>query len=113
MGYSSGILHMRIQVLNRAAAKQSAVGIDGNGIEWIEGDILHANITWSKGVKAMNAGALDAYAVRQVRMRWTDKITMRSRIKWEGQVYQILPESFAPDKHADTLQFLMQAIVNE
>ena len=113
MGYSSGILFFMIQVLNRAAAKGSAVGLDGNGIEWVEGDWLHANITWSKGTKAMNAGALDSYAVRQVRMRWTDKITMRSRIKWEDQIYQILPESFAPDKHADTLQFLMQLVVNE
>ena len=43
----------------------------------------------------------------------TDKITMRSRIKWDGQIYQILPESFAPDKHNDTLQFLMQLVINE
>ena len=113
MGYSSGMLYMMIQVLNRAAAKGSAVGIDGNGIEWVEGDILHASVTWAKGTKAMNAGALDAYAVREVRMRWTDKITMRSRIKWDGQIYKILPESFAPDKHNDTLQFLMQLVINE
>ena len=113
MAYSSGILRFIIQVLNRKAATGNQYGIDGDGIEWEEGDCLHANVTWAKGVRAMNAGALDAYAVRQVRMRWTDKITMRSRIKWDGQVYQILPETFAPDKHNDTLQFLMQLVINE
>ena len=113
MSYSSGILRFIIQVLNRKAAQGSKFGLDGDGIEWEEGDILHADVTWAKGVSAMNAGALDAYTVKEVRMRWTDKITMRSRVKYDGQIYQIVPETFHPDKHANTLQFHMQLIVND
>jgi head-tail adaptor len=113
MAYSSGILRFIIQVLNRKSATGNQFGIDGDGVEWEEGDCLHANVTWAKGVKAMNAGALDAYTVAEVRMRWTDKITMRSRVKFEGNVYQIIPETFHPDKMENTLQFHMQLIVND
>ena len=113
MAYSTGILRFIIQVQNRKAAQGSQFGIDGDGIEWQDGDILHANVTWAKGVKAMNAGALDAYTVMEVRTRWTDKITMRSRVKFDGNVYQIIPETFHPDKMENTLQFHMQLIVND
>ena len=113
MAYTSGILRFMIQVLNRKAATGNQFGIDGDGIEWEDGDILHANVTWAKGVKAMNAGAIDAYTVMEVRTRWTDKITMRSRVKFEGNVYQIIPETFHQDKMENTLQFHMQLIVND
>ena len=113
MAYSSGILRFIIQVLNRKAATGNQYGIDGDGIEWEEGDCLHANVPWAKGVRAMNAGALDVYAVKEVRTRWTDKITMRSRVKFDGQVYQIIPETFHPDKRENTLQFHMQLIIND
>jgi hypothetical protein len=49
----------------------------------------------------------------EVRTRWTDKITMRSRVKFEGNVYQIIPETFHPDKMENTLQFHMQLVVND
>lgn len=106
-------MRFMIQVLNRKAATGNQYGIDGDGIEWEEGDCLHANVTWAKGVRAMNAGALDVYAVKEVRTRWTNKITMRSRVKFDGQVYQIIPETFHPDKRENTLQFHMQLIIND
>ena len=112
MSYPSGFLNKMILVLNRKAAQSSKFGVDGDGIEWEEGDVLHANVAFSKGMRAMNAGALDAYAVKEVRMRWTDKITMRSRVKYDGNIYQILPETFHADKPENTIQFLMQ-LVNE
>ena len=113
MGYSSSILRYMIQVQNRKAAKGSKFGLDGDGIEWEDGDFLHCKITFAKGARAMNAGALDAYAVKEVRMRWTNKITMRSRVKYQDNIYQILPETFHEDHHADIIQFHMQLIVND
>jgi hypothetical protein len=38
---------------------------------------------------------------------------MRGRIKYEDQTYQILPETFNADKRANTIQFLMQVIIND
>ena len=113
MGYSAGFLNHLIQVQNRKAAQGSKYGLDGDGIEWENGDILHANVTFSKGVRAMNAGALDAYAVNIVRIRWTNKITMRSRVLYQGNTYQIIPETWHEDFQANTIQFHMQLIVND
>jgi hypothetical protein len=61
----------------------------------------------------MNAGALDSYAVKIVRMNWTDKLKERSRVKYQGKVYQIIPETFNGHYRENTLQFLMQLVVND
>lgn len=115
MGYSAGFLHDMIQVLNRKEAKTSKFGLDGGGIEWEEGPCLHANVDYQRGKSAMNAGALDAYAVKIVRMRYnaTAVINERSRIKYQGKVYQIIPETFNANHYENTLQFLMQLVVND
>ena len=91
------------------------VDIDGGGVEWEEGPCLHANVDYARGKSAMNAGALDAYAVKIVRMRYnaTAVINERSRIKFDGRVYQIIPEMFHPNHFDDTLQFHMQLVVND
>jgi len=113
MGYSAGFLHDVIQVLNRKEAKTSKFGIDGSGVEWEEGPCLHANVDYARGKAAMNAGALDAYAVKIVRMRWTDVFNERSRVKYLDKTYQIIPETWNANHRENTLQFLMQLIVND
>jgi head-tail adaptor len=115
MGYSAGFLHEIIIPLNRKAAAMGKHGVDSGGIQWEEGPCLHANVDYAKGKAAMNAGALDAYAVKIVRMRYeaTSVITERSRIKFDGRVYQIIPEMFHPNHYDDTLQFHMQLVVND
>ena len=35
------------------------------------------------------------------------------RFKYDGKVYQILPETFNPHYRKNTLQFLMQLVVND
>lgn len=104
---------MMFKVQNRKKAEASPYGIDGDGIEWQDGRCLHANVSWQKGVAGLREGALDAYGVVMVRMRWTTEITMRSRIVYEGVTYQILPETFHPDRSENTLQFMAQAIIND
>lgn len=113
MSYSSGMLNKRIIIQNRTKAKTSEFGLDGNGIEWEDAQWVWASVTWSKGATALNAGAIDAYAVKLVRMRWTDVLTIRSRVIYDGQVYRILPDSFNADKQANTIQFLMQSTIEE
>lgn len=113
MAFSSGFLHEIIQPLNRKAAGAGKYGLDSAGIEWDEGPCLHANVDYQRGKSAMNAGALDVYAVKIVRMRWTNQFNERSRIKYDGKVYQIVPETWQENKHENTLQFLMQLIVND
>ena len=113
MGYSSGFLKDRITVLNRKEAQQGKFGLDSAGIEWENVGCVHANVDWQKGKTAMNAGALDAYGVKIVRMRWNNIITERSRIQYDGRTYQILPETFNANRQENTIQFLCQQIIND
>ena len=111
MSYGTSILRDVVTILNRTEAETSKFGLDGDGIEWQEAACVHANVTWAKGTRALNAGALDAYMVKQVRMRYNSIVTLRSRIKFDGQIYQIIPETFNPDKRANTIQFMMQSLI--
>ena len=113
MAYSTGLLKKRIAVLNRKAAVAGDFGLDSAGVEWVETVCLWAAVDWSKGVRSLREGAIDSYGVIMVRTRWSDQISMRSRIAWEGQTYQILPETFHVDKQENTIQFLAQAIVEQ
>ena len=113
MGYTAGFLHEVIIPLNRKEAVTGKYGLDSAGVEWEEGPCLHANVDYQRGKSAMNAGALDVYAVKIVRMRYTNCFNERSRIKYMDKVYQIIPETFNINKKENTLQFLMQLIVND
>ena len=106
------MLRERVIILNRKKASSSAYGLDGGGIEWEQSVCVWAAVDWAKGARSLNAGAVDAYGVVLVRMRWNPDITMRSRIMHNGITYQILPETFHANRHENTLQFNAQAIIN-
>lgn len=112
--YSTGMLDKVIDILNRKAATFGKFGLDSAGAEYeVTFKDFPVDVTWSKGKRALNEGAIDAYGVIEVRMRYYEGINMRSRISWNGQVYQILPETFHPDFQANTIQFLAQLVINE
>ena len=113
MGYSAGFLHDIIQPLNRKEAVAGKYGLDSAGIEWEPVGCLHANVDYQRGKSAMNAGSLDAYAVKIVRMRWTNVFNERSRVKYMDKTYQIIPETWNANHRENTLQFLMQLVVND
>ncbi len=113
MAYSASFRKDRITVLNRKTAVTGNFGLDSAGVEWEETTCLWASVTWAKGNRALNAGAIDVYGVVTVRMLYSDEISMRSRIVHEDTTYQILPETFHADKRANEIQFQAQAIINE
>jgi len=108
----------RIIILNRKKAQTSDFGLDGNGIEWEESEPVWADISWTKSMRAQNAGAFDVYGIIAVRMNYdagkSRCITMRSRVRdREGTIYQILSDTYHPDKQGNTIEFRAQAVVNE
>jgi head-tail adaptor len=113
MAFSSGFLKHRILVQNRKAATMGKHGLDSAGIEWEDTCCLWASVDWQKGKAGMHEGALDSYGVVLVRTRWTNQVTERSRISYEGRTYQILPETFHADRQENTVQFIAQQIINE
>ena len=113
MAYTSGLLKDRVTILNRKEAQQGKFGLDSAGIEFEPAGTVWASVDWAKGKGAMNAGALDAYAVKMVRMRWNTIVNERSRILYGGKTYQIVPESFNADRQENTIQFLCQQVIND
>lgn len=113
MAYSSGLLKHRVTILNRKEAQQGKFGLDSAGIEWEPAGTVWASVDWQKGKSGMTAGALDAYGVKLVRMRWNAIVTERSRILHGGRTYQILAETFNADRQENTIQFLCQQVVND
>ena len=113
MAYTSGLLKYRVTILNRTEAQQGKFGLDSAGVEFESAGTVWASVDFAKGKSALNAGALDAYAVKMVRMRWNTIVNERSRILYGGKTYQIIPESFNADRQENTIQFLMQQIIND
>lgn len=112
--YSTGMLDKLIAIQNRKASQLGDFGMDSEGTGW-ETTIsdVPADVSWKKGVRALSEGAIDAYGVIEIRMRYYAGVNMRSRIVYEGETYQILPETFHADYQANTIQFLAQVIINE
>lgn len=112
MSYSTGKLNQRITILNRSTATVGVYGKDSSGVTWTETDTVWASVDYSRGVHSMREGALDAYEVIQVRLRYTDSVNMRSRIVYDGNTYQILPGTFHAEYQANTIQFNAQLLVD-
>lgn len=113
MGYSAGLLKHRVLIMNRKEAQQGKFGLDADGIEWEGVATVWADVSFAKGKSSLNAGAIDAYGVKMVRMRWNCHVNERSRIRYAGVTYQILPETFNAEKQDNQIQFLCQQVVNE
>lgn len=61
-----------------------------------------ADVTWSKGVKSLREGSLDAYDTVLIRMRWNNIVTRESQLECEGKTYQI--QSLHADKQENIVQ---------
>ena len=72
---------------------------------------VHADVTWSKGVKALREGALDAYDTVMIRMRWNNIVKRDSLLQHEGVAYQI--QSLHTDKHDNTIQITATEMVGD
>ena len=104
MAYTSGLLKYRVTILN----KQVAAGF-GEATSYQPAACVHADVTWKKGQKALNEGALDAYDTVLIRMRWNNIVTRDSRLQCDGVTYQI--QSLHADRQANTIQITATEIV--
>lgn len=111
VGYSAGMRSERVTIMNRTTAVIGEFGVDSDGVEWQDTHSVKAAVDWARGMRALNAGAVDAYSVVHVRMNWNKYINMRSRIRHDGQVYQILPESYHANKAKKTIEFNARLVV--
>ena len=104
MAYTSGLLKYRVKILN----KQVASGF-GETTSFQPAATVWADVTWSKGAKALREGALDAYDTVLIRMRYNDVVTRDSRLQHGGVTYQI--QSLHADRQENTIQITATEVV--
>ena len=104
MGYSAGMLKHRVTILNKKDADKIAFG---GKAEYEQVACVHADVTWSKGVKSMREGALDAYDTVMIRMRWNNIVNKFSLLECDGVTYQI------QSLHADRMDNIVQITATE
>ena len=89
MAYTSGLLKYRVTILN----KQVASGF-GETTSYQPAATVWADVTWKKGQKALNEGALDAQDTVLIRMRWNNIVTRDSRLQHDGVAYQSMHRDY-------------------
>ena len=93
-----------VAILNKKDADKIAFGAKA---EYEQVACVHADLTWKKGQKALNEGALDAYDTVMFRMRWNNIVTRESLLECEGVKYQI------QSLHADKMDNIVQITATE
>ena len=106
MAYSTGLLKNRVKILNKVLPTQ---GDFGETTQYEVKSCVWASVTWSKGVKALREGALDAYDTIMVRMRYNTVVSRESRLLIDGVTYQI--QSLHSDRQENTIQITATEVV--
>ena len=106
MGYSSDILKYMVAILKKKDPENRSFGAR---TEYEQVACVHSDMTWKKGQKALNEGALDAQDTVMFRMRWNNIIDRDCLLECMGTTYQI--QSIHADKREDTIQITATEIV--
>lgn len=104
MSYQSGFLHQRVTIKNKQVATRF-----GDTTGYVEAGTVWANVSFSKGMKALHEGALDAYDTVIIRMRYNTIVNRDSHLVYDGKEYQI--QSFHRDYQENIVQITAQEIV--
>ena len=97
MAYQSGFLHNRVTIWNKVVS----TGF-GDTTSWQDVGTVWANVAFSRGVKSLREGALDAYDTVIIRMRYNKIVSRDSLLVHDGRTYQI--QSFHRDLRENIVQ---------
>ena len=115
MAYSTGMMNKRVKVAKRVTDEGASFGKSGHPkYEWLrqEGDhALWMAETFTKGVKAMHEGALDAYDTVMFRCRFNKDIDRWCLLQYRGKWYQIT--SFNEDYQENQIQMTAVELANQ
>ena len=112
MAYSSGMMNKRVKVAKRYVDTDSAdnFGKSGQPKYEILGTFWMGE-TFTKGVKAMHKGALDAYDTVMFRCRYNAEIDRWCLLQYQGKWYQI--QSFNADYQQNQIQITATEMANQ
>lgn len=97
-------MHQRVTIKNKNASATF-----GDTTTYSTAGTVWANVSFSKGMKALHEGALDAYDTVIVRMRYNTIVNRDSHIVYDGTEYQI--QSFHRDYQENIIQITATEIV--
>ena len=80
------MLKHRVTILNKIDADKIKFG---EKAKYEQAACVWAEVKFTKGVKALREGALDAYDTVMIRMRWNNIVTRDSLLECMGVTYQI------------------------
>ena len=106
MAYSTGLLRHRVTILNKVLPTQGEFGATTS---YEPAATVWADVTWSKGAKALREGALDAYDTVLVRMRYNTIVSRDSRLQHDRVTYQI--QSLHRDHQDNTIQITATEVI--
>ena len=110
MSYSTGMMNKRVTVAKRYQDTQETFGKSGQPKYEILGTFWMGE-TFTKGVKAMHEGALDAYDTVMFRCRYNANIDRWCLLKFHGKWYQIT--SFNEDYQENQIQMTAVELANQ
>ncbi len=100
------MLNYKVSILKKKDPDKKAFG---EKTEYEQVACVHSDITWKKGQKALNEGALDSIDTVMFRMRWNNIITRDCLLEHDGVTYQI--QSLHADHRENTIQIVATEIV--
>ena len=110
MAYSTGMMNKRVTVAKRANDEGATFGKSGQPKYELLGTFWMAE-TFTKGVKAMHEGALDAYDTVMFRCRYNANIDRWCLLKYNRKWYQIT--SFNEDYQENQIQMTAVELANQ
>ena len=110
MSYSTGMMNKRVTVAKRYQDTQETFGKSGQPKYELLGTFWMAE-TFTKGVKAMHEGALDAYDTVMFRCRYNANIDRWCLLKFHGKWYQIT--SFNEDYQDNQIHMTAVELANQ
>lgn len=102
MAQSSGFRSHRVHIMNRSTDGGGDFGRNSAGRPYKYETTVWASVRFSKGVKSLREGAMDAYDTLLVGMLYTDKVSRESMLVYDGRTWQIT--SFNRDYQTNEIQ---------
>lgn len=107
---SSGMRDKRVRIFKKTESDGGKFGRGAAAPTWNPVFTVWANVSFSRGTKAMRHGALDAYDVIMVRMNYVNCITRDCRLEYDGRMWEI--ESFNRDYQRNEIQVTAHEVIS-
>ena len=111
MAYERGFLREKLTIAKRATSQTPTASTDTGRARYEILGTFNGNMTFNKGAKSMNEGAMDSYNYVMFRMDYRASIDEWCLIQCRGKWYQI--QSLNGDHHSNQLQITAVKLANQ